>query len=173
MRQRREVERKFQREKALNTLATPGVFPLVIVLDQLKTGFNIGKIFRSAEVFGCREVHVLGTRFFDPYPSKGGFKQVPARFMESFDTSFEQLNAEGYEIFVFDPSAESDLSEINMTPKTAFVFGHEEFGVRFNFESFPGLRKVKIKQYGQIQSLNVSVAASIAMYEYARQLSLR
>ena len=49
------------------------------------------------------------------------------------------------------------------------MLGHEEFGFSFNRQDYPDLRSLAIPQTGSVQSLNVSVAASVVMYEYARQ----
>jgi tRNA G18 (ribose-2'-O)-methylase SpoU len=52
---------------------------------------------------------------------------------------------------------------------TRFVFGHEEYGFSFDPQAYANLSKISIPQYGKVQSLNVSVAASLTMYEYVRQ----
>jgi tRNA G18 (ribose-2'-O)-methylase SpoU len=74
--ERRSAIKRFEKQKRANLLADPGVHEFVVVLDGLKAGFNIGKIFRSADAFGAFEVHVIGTSFFDPAPAKGSFKYV-------------------------------------------------------------------------------------------------
>ena len=47
--------------------------------------------------------------------------------------------------------------------------GHEELGPSFTADPYPDITPIRIPMYGQVESLNVSVAASIAMYEYVRQ----
>jgi tRNA G18 (ribose-2'-O)-methylase SpoU len=49
------------------------------------------------------------------------------------------------------------------------VIGHEEFGPSFTADRYPDITPIRIPIYGQVESLNVSVAASIVMYEYVRQ----
>ena len=53
--------------------------------------------------------------------------------------------------------------------KSAFIFGHEEFGCSFEPDDYPQMQTLTIPQFGSVQSLNVSIAASVVMYEYARQ----
>jgi tRNA G18 (ribose-2'-O)-methylase SpoU len=72
-------------------MASPGRHNFVLVLDHLKPRFNIGKIFRSAKAFGAEAVHLIGIDFFDPAPSMGSYKWVPAKFYKSFDQSYEDL----------------------------------------------------------------------------------
>ncbi len=161
--------KRFETQRRKNRIAAPGPHPLVVVLDHLKPRFNIGKIFRSADAFGAREVHLIGTDFFDPAPAMGSFKWVPARFFNNFQDSHQQLSAAKYRIFRLDPSADQVLSQCTLPARSAFVFGHEEFGFSFNIQKYPDIQSISIPQFGRVQSLNVSVAASLAMYEYVRQ----
>ena len=171
MRKLKEIKKKFQRERYLNLAAPPGPFEVILILDNLKVGFNIGKLFRTAEVFGCREVHLIGTSFFDPYPSKGAFKVVPARFHDTFNECYNELSEKGYMFYCLDPGGAVGLAESQLPTRCAFVLGHEEYGFSFEPDAFELVKKVKIRQFGRTQSLNVAVAGSIAVYEYLRQIT--
>ena len=64
-RQQKRRLKKFLDEKDTNReSAKPGCFEFIPVVDNLKTTFNIGKIFRSANAFGAKEIHLIGTEFF-------------------------------------------------------------------------------------------------------------
>ena len=141
----------------------------MLILDHLKSGFNIAKIIRTAEAFSLREVHIIGTKFFDPYPAKGAIKRVKLRFFDSLNDSIEKLSAEGYEVFLMDMSADKYIHEKKLPKKTAFIFGNEEIGPILNDVDTSKLSKTKIQQFGLTESLNVSIAASIASYEYVTQ----
>lgn len=167
--QRKNALRSFERHRRKNLLATPGEYAYIIVLDQLKPTFNIGKIFRSAEAFGAREVHIIGTTFFDPTPAMGSFKWVPARFFETFDACYGVLRERRYSLFTLDPATGTSLPETTLPENSAFIFGHEEFGISFDPRDYEGISSLRIPQLGKVQSLNVSIAASLVMYEYIRQ----
>lgn len=164
--------KRFERHRRRNLLATPGVHPFIIVLDNLKPGYNIGKIFRSADAFGCHEIFIIGTDFFNPNSAMGSFKWVPARFHERFETCYDALTERGYRLFVFEPGGTALLPSSSLPEKSAFIFGHEEYGISFKPEDYPEIERVSIPQFGRVESLNVSVAASIVMYEYVRQNGL-
>lgn len=167
---RRYAERLFEKQRRHNRLyAKPGPYPFVIVLDNLKPSFNIGKIFRSADAFGAGEIHLVGTEYFDAKSAKGSLKWVPAVFHEHFEQCHEGLSDKGYTMFVLDPAKGSELQNSPLPLKSAFVFGHEEFGVSFDRKDYPRIHSLRIAQVGRVESLNVSVAASIVMYEYFRQ----
>lgn len=167
---RLKTARRYEEHRRRNLVeAKPGDLDFIIVLDNLKTSFNIGKIFRSADAFGAAEVHLLGNHFFDPGPAMGSFKKVPVKFYENFAQSYQALMERGYSLFTLEPETGASLHTIKLPQKSAFVFGHEEYGLSFDTGDYPEVGTIAIEQIGQVQSLNVSVAASIVMYEYFRQ----
>lgn len=160
---------RYQKERQKNLLAEPGEQQFVLVLDQLKPGFNVPKIFRSAEAFGAAAVHLINIGPFDPAPAKGSFRKVPAVFHDFFDTCYQQLIAQGYQLFRLAPDTELSLCRCRLPEKSAFILGHEEFGFSFDPLDYPSILSLSIPQFGNVQSLNVSIASSIVMYEYIRQ----
>ena len=140
-----------------------------MVLDHLKGGFNVPKIFRSAQAFGAAAVHLVNVPPFDPAPAKGAFKYVPARFHETFSDCHRELSGQGYTFFILEPAQGVALDASQLPARSAFILGNEELGISFNPDDYPDLKRLTINQYGQVDSLNVSVAASIVMYEYTRQ----
>jgi len=168
----RQMLLRYNKERQRNLLAKPGVHGFVLVLDQLKPGFNVGKIFRSAEAFGASAVHLVNIGPFDPSPAKGSFRKVPALFHESFAACHADLVKQGYRFFLLDPEGAGSLCATELPLKSAFVLGHEEFGFSFEPQDYPELHKLIIPQFGSVQSLNVSIAASLVMYEYVRQRSV-
>lgn len=149
--------------------AEPGVHDFVVVLDNLKPSFNIGKIFRSGDAFGAKAIHLIGTEYFDVKSAKGSFKWLPAHFHSTFDECYELLEAEGYTFFVLEPDAPYSLHQMEIPKKSVFVFGHEEHGISFNKDAYHGIESIRVPQVGRVESLNVSIAASVVMYEYVRQ----
>lgn len=166
---RKQMIQRYLKERQRNVLARPGAHDFVILLDHLKAGYNVAKILRSAEAFGAREVHLVGIGPFDPAPAKGALRKVPTRFHDDFAACCRELLARGYTLFVLDPAGETTLPRAELPAQSAFVFGHEEFGTSFERSDYPEIRSLAIPQFGDMQSLNVAVAASIVMYEYLRQ----
>lgn len=161
--------KKFEIHRLKGKLAKRGLHDFVIICDNLKASFNVGKIYRSGNAFGVKEIHVVGSNYFDPCPAKGALKQIPSHFLNEFKESYSRLKSEGYEIYLMDPAKGENLWDVNFPEKSAFVLGHEQYGHSFEASAFPDLKFIKIPQYGSVESLNVSNAASIVMYEYLRQ----
>lgn len=160
---------RYQKERQKNVLAQPGEHQFVLILDHLKPGFNVPKIFRSAEAFGAAAVHLIDIGPFDPSPAKGSFRKVPAVFHDDFGSCYQQLTDQGYTLFRLAPDADASLCNCLLPKKCAFILGHEEFGCSFDAAEYAAIRSLSIPQYGSVQSLNVSVASSVVMYEYLRQ----
>ncbi|MGD8236874.1 MAG: TrmH family RNA methyltransferase [Chromatiales bacterium] len=165
---RSQAMRRYEKQRRLNMLAKPGPHEMIIVLDNLKAGFNVPKIFRSAESFGAHEIHLINIPPFDPAPAKGGFRKVPAHFHDRFADCYRELEGRGYHFFTLEPGCTSRLDQAELPEKSAFVMGHEELGISFDTGDFE-IDCLTIRQFGDTQSLNVSIAASIVMYEYVRQ----
>lgn len=169
MNKRQYMQKSFERQRLLNKVySKPGAFPYVLILDNLKVDFNIGKIIRSAEAFGAQAVDVVGTVFFDPMPAKGCMKRVPWTMRNTFIESYHQYKAQGYTFYAFEADAEVGIHQESFPDKSAFILGHEGFGFSFKKEDYPEINWVKIPQFGMVESLNVAVAASIVMYEFTR-----
>ncbi len=172
-RERQQGLKRYEKQRRRNVMAEPGAHPFVVVLDHLKAGFNVPKIFRTAEAFGAAAIHLVDIGPFDPAAAKGAFRKVPARFYDSFDESFQQLHAEGYTLYTLEADCGQPLHQVELAEKSAFVLGHEEHGISFDRADYPGVECISIPMVGKVESLNVSVAASIVMYEYCRQHPLK
>jgi len=166
---RKQALLRYKKQRQRNVLAEPGEHEFIIVLDHLKAGFNIPKIFRSAEAMGAHSVHLVGIGPFDPAAAKGSFKKVPARFHDDFESCYRELTDAGYRLFTLEPDGDESLLQMSLPVKSAFILGHEEFGISFEQSDYPDIRSISIPQFGSVESLNVSIAASIMMFEYVRQ----
>jgi tRNA G18 (ribose-2'-O)-methylase SpoU len=161
---------RYRKELQRNLLAQPGRHSFVLILDGLKAGFNVAKILRTAEVFGAQAVHLVNVGPFDPAPAKGALRKVPVQLFDDFADSYRILQAAGFAFFLLQPDTGRTLTTALLPQKSAFILGHEEFGPSFEAVNYPDIQLVTIPQSGQTQSLNVSVAAGIVMYEYLRQM---
>ena len=160
---------RYQKQRRRNLLAKPGPHTVVVVLDGLRADFNVPKIFRSAEAFGAHAVHLIGIGPFDPAPAKGAFRHVPAHFHDDFASCREQLVAEDFSLIGLDPAASSNMNDVCLPRRCAFVLGHEARGLSEAVRQERSLRLISIPQWGPMESLNVAVAASLALYEYVSQ----
>jgi len=165
----RTAMRRYEKDRQRNVMAKPGKHQFILVLDHLQAGFNVPKIFRTAEAFGAHEIHLINIEAFDPAPAKGAFRKVPAKFHDNIDGCFKQLKKRGYRLFTLEAEKGKPLYEATLPEKSAFILGNEERGISFNYDSYPEIECLSIPHFGVTESLNVSIAGSIVMYEYIRQ----
>ena len=165
-----DMEARFIRARRRNMVdAAYGIHPCILILDGLKPDFNIGKIFRVADAFSAREIHLINVDFFDPDPAKGSVRWVPFVQHDDFAACYRAVSEQGYQCVILEPGQKQVLGSVTFPEKSAFIFGHEEFGLSFEPADYPDISSLSIPQWGHVQSLNVSVAASIVLYEYVRQ----
>lgn len=167
----RQAMRRYKKDRQRNVMAEPGEHEFILVLDHLLAGFNVPKIFRSAEAFGASEIHLVNIGEFDPAPAKGAFRKVPAKFHDNVADCFAELKERGYTLFTLEAEKGTTLYEAKLPLKSAFILGNEEHGISFDYADFPGIEILSIPQFGETESLNVSIAASIVMYEYISRLN--
>ena len=165
----RTAMKRYEKDLQRNVMAKSGVHQFILVLDNLQAGFNPPKIFRSAEAFGAHEVHLINVSPFDPAPAKGAFRKVPAKFHDNVADCLRQLKDRGYQLFTLEADKGKALNESTLPLKSAFILGNEESGLSVDYSDYPEVECLSIPHFGVTESLNVSIAASIVMYEYVSQ----
>jgi tRNA (guanosine-2'-O-)-methyltransferase len=146
---------------------------LTVVLENIHDPHNVSAIFRSCDAVGVMRVELLYTR--EQFPrigkksSSSANKWLSWRKHRSVDSCYAILRGEGFSIWATHLGTESvSVYEVNFSGKIALVFGNEHRGV-----SAEGAEKAdhifQIPMNGMIQSLNVSVACAVTLYEALRQ----
>ena len=147
---------------------------LVLYLDGVGNPHNLGAILRTAAHFGVR--YVAGEQEELPRispaanrTSEGGAEEVSLVRVEEPEHFFDRLKKQGFQIYAFDPAAKAvSLFDLTLNEKAVFVMGAEVEGLSGLVKSSADVQ-VRIPGTGAIESLNVSVAAALAMAEFSRQ----
>lgn len=145
---------------------------LTVLAEKLHKPRNFSAIVRTCDAVGISEVHAIpGDDGLKVHwkTSQGAEKWVKVRTHESLKTAASWLKNQGYSLVAAHMSENaSDYRDIDYTQPTALIVGTELFGVS---EEALGLadREVRIPMMGMTQSLNVSVACAIVLYEALRQ----
>lgn len=148
------------------TLDENGV-ELEIAIENLERDFNMGTIVRSANAFGVRHVHVIGRRQWNKRGAMATDKYLHVHYYASVEEFVEAMR--GHTIIAIDivPGAKN-LHEVQLPKKAVLVFGAEGPGVSDELLAASD-EVVAIEQLGSTRSINVGVAAGIAMHEWVRQ----
>jgi 23S rRNA (guanosine2251-2'-O)-methyltransferase len=150
-----------------------GEVPLFLILDGITDIRNIGGIARTAY---CTGVHALiipdkgvGALNEDAIlTSAGALEKIAVCRVNSLMKAVDELHLNGIKVFASEMTAEKNISDVDFKEPCAIVIGSEEKGI------YPALmkicdEKIKIPMKGDFESLNVSVATGIILYEVGKQ----
>ncbi|MBK9336309.1 MAG: RNA methyltransferase [Lewinellaceae bacterium] len=168
--------------EALGRLSTDAYFhlektPLVLVLDNVRSGLNVGSVFRTADAFAVEKIVLCGITARPPHreilkTALGSTETVAWTESDDTATTVEQLKQGGYRVFAVEQTTDKIwLQDFLPVPeeKYALVFGNEVDGVADAvLRACHGV--IEIPQFGTKHSLNIAVAAGIVIWEFARKL---
>jgi 23S rRNA (guanosine2251-2'-O)-methyltransferase len=146
--------------------------PFIAVLDGIEDPRNLGAILRSAEAAGVHGVVIPKRRAAGLTPAAikaaaGAQAHLPVVRVTNIATLLDQLKKDGLWVVGADPEAEQAFYDADLHGPLAVVIGGET-GMRRLVREKCDMR-VRIPMYGQVSSLNASVAAALLFYEVRRQ----
>ncbi len=160
-------------QNVISFVVENGEVPLFIILDGVTDIRNIGAIARSAYCFGVHAIIIpdkgVGSLNEDAIlTSAGALENIAICRVNSLMKAVDDLHMNGIKVFASEMNANMPAHECNFSEPCAIVLGSEEKGI------YPALIKVcderfSIPMTGDFDSLNVSVATGIILYEAAKQ----
>ena len=139
-----------------------------IAIENTMRDFNMGTIVRSANAFGVRRVHVIGRRQWNKRGAMMTDKYLEVIYHASAKEFRAAMNEPERDIVAIENNVDSvsmsDFLDKNMPVKFVLLFGQEGPGLSRELLGISD-HVVHIEQLGSTRSLNVGVAAGIAMYE--------
>jgi len=160
-------------QQVISFVVDKGDTPLFIILDGITDIRNIGAIARSAYSMGVHAIIIpskgIGALNEDAIlTSAGALEQIPVCRVPSLMKAVDDLHLNGIRVFASEMKAEKKIYTCDFSVPSAIVMGGEEHGI------YPALMKIcdekfQIPMPGEFESLNVSVATGIILYEAMRQ----
>ena len=171
--------------------------PLIVVLDDVRSLYNVGSVFRSCDAFRVEAVYLCGITATPPNTeihktALGGEDSVDWEYFKTTEEAVEKLKQKGYFVYsieqvegstklqnlpeaheeLFKQEKESEKQEnFSLPTGYAVIFGNEVKGVKQNIVDMSD-GCLEIPQFGTKHSLNVSVTAGIVVWEFAKLLKL-
>ena len=160
-------------QDVISFIVENGEVPLFIILDGITDIRNIGAIARSAFCFGVNAIIIpdkgVGSLNEDAIlTSAGALENIAVCRVNSLMKAVDDLHMNGIKVFASEMKATKKVYQINFDEPCAIVMGGEEHGV------YPALLKICDEQFqipmpGDFDSLNVSVATGVVLYEVSKQ----
>jgi len=147
--------------------------PLLVILDGVEDPHNLGAVIRTAEAAGVHGVFVperraAGLTSVVAKTSAGALEHILVTRVVNLSRLIHELKEAGLWIYGVEPTAPQEFTAIEMTGPIAFVFGGEGGGIRRGVaQDCDGLIRIPMK--GKVESLNVSAAVAVTLFEGVRQ----
>jgi tRNA (guanosine-2'-O-)-methyltransferase len=166
-----------ERNAKLKNVIEKRQFDITVVLENVFDPHNISAVMRTCDAVGVQEIYVLNTKIarhkkFGTKSSSSAAKWLTVYQYEDAQQCFADLKRRGFKIYTTHLADDSvSLYNMDLTQKIALVFGNEHSGVSDEIRALAD-GNFLIPQYGIIQSLNISVACAVTLYEAQRQKQL-
>lgn len=163
--------------KNLEEYKKAGKFPVVVILDNIRSSHNVGSVFRTCDAFLIEKLLLCGITATPPNrdvlkTAIGASESVTWEHINDIAISIQNLKKEGYTIISIEQT-ENSLPLDKFTPETngkyALVFGNEVKGVQQNIINESDLC-LEIPQYGTKHSFNISVSTGIVLWEIINKI---
>lgn len=150
---------------------------LTVVMENVQDPHNISAVMRTCDAVGIQDIYILNSKIprhkkFGAKSSSSAAKWLTVHQFEDVSACFETLRQNYSTILTTHLSSDAiSLHEIDFTKSIALVFGNEHAGVSDEVRALADGNFI-IPQMGIIQSLNISVACAVTIYEALRQKTL-
>lgn len=148
----------------------------ILLAHNIRSLYNMGSIFRSADAFG---IHALWISGFTPHPPRaeisktalGAEQSVNWKIISNTSSSIQSLKEIGYTIYGLEQTSVSEMLTQHQTSaqKVCLILGNEVTGIDSKLIPLVDCF-IEIPQFGEKHSLNVSVAAGIALYAFLEKM---
>ena len=149
--------------------------PVVVVLENIRSAYNVGSVFRTADAFLLEAIYICGYTATPPHKeirktALGADESVHFRKFSNANEAIESLRSDGYKVYAVEQAKGSTLLhqlKTDLHHKVAVVFGNEVSGVeQTTILNCDGC--IEIPQLGMKHSLNIASAAAVVLWEMVR-----
>ena len=150
---------------------------ITVVMENVQDPHNISAVMRTCDAVGIQDIYILNTKIprhqkFGAKSSSSAAKWLSVHQFDNVDACFEALRKNYKTVLTTHLSTDAvSLYEIDFTQSVALVFGNEHAGVSDEVRALADGNFI-IPQMGIIQSLNISVACAVSIYEAYRQKNI-
>ena len=149
--------------------------PIVVVLENVRSAYNVGSVFRTSDAFLLEAIYICGYTAYPPHKeikktALGAEETVDWKYFKKASEAIDELRKENYRIYSVEQAMNSrPLQQIKFEKdeKLAVIFGNEVTGVeQSTIQMTDGC--IEIPQLGMKHSLNIATAVGVVLWEFVR-----
>lgn len=147
---------------------------VIVVLDNVRSAFNVGSIFRTADACGVERICLCGITARPPNQkldktALGATEFVPWEYCSSTHGALERLSSDGIPILCVEVRpASASLWSVRFPERVGIVFGHEVYGISEDVLAEADA-VIHVPMHGIKNTLNVATACGVVLFEALRQ----
>jgi tRNA G18 (ribose-2'-O)-methylase SpoU len=146
--------------------------PIIVVLENIRSAYNVGSVFRTADAFLVEAIYIIGYTSQPPHKeikktALGAEESVAWKHFNAATEAIAELKGNGYQVYAVEQAEGSfklNAIAFEVNEKIAVIFGNEKAGVEQTTISLcDGC--IEIPQLGMKHSLNIATAAGVVLWE--------
>lgn len=148
--------------------------PVIVVLENIRSAYNVGSIFRTSDAFLLHSIYICGYTAYPPHKeikktALGAEESVSWKYFKDINEAIAEIREQGFKVYAVEQAVDSWKlgSFTTEDEKVAVIFGNEVTGVeQSTIAASDGV--IEIPQLGMKHSLNVATAAGVVLWELVR-----
>ena len=161
--------------KSVDEFKQSDKFPIIVVLENIRSAYNVGSVFRTSDAFLIEAIYIIGYSAKPPHKeikktALGAEETVTWKYFKTSTEAIDELKLRKYKVYAVEQAEESyklHSANFRQNEKIAVVFGNEVTGVeQTTIHLCDGC--IEIPQLGMKHSLNIATAAGIVLWELIR-----
>ena len=161
--------------KSVDEFKQSDKFPIIVVLENIRSAYNVGSVFRTSDAFLIEAIYIIGYSAKPPHKeikktALGAEETVEWKYFKTSVEAIEELKTKKYKVYAVEQAEGSyklHASNFRQNEKIAVVFGNEVTGIeQSTIHLCEGC--IEIPQFGMKHSLNIATAAGVVLWELVR-----
>lgn len=159
-------------------MKNPTRFPINVILDNIRSAYNVGSFFRTSDAARIRKLYLCGITCYPPHnkipkTALGAQDSVPWEHNKNTEEVIKKLKKQGNQIVAVEQTPDAvSYWEFKYKKPCTLIFGNEINGVGEDILKLADA-KVYIPMYGKKKSLNVVVSFGVVLYEVLRRIKIK
>ena len=161
--------------KSVDEFKQSDKFPIIVVLENIRSAYNVGSVFRTSDAFLIEAIYIIGYSAKPPHKeikktALGAEESVSWKYFKTSPEAIEELKEKKYKVYAVEQAEGSYKlhgANFRQNEKIAVIFGNEVTGIeQSTIHLCDGC--IEIPQFGMKHSLNIATAAGVVLWEFVK-----